>query len=433
MDQAKVQKILNWPPPRNLKALQSFLGFANFYCCFIKNYSKKISSLTSFLKKDSCFPLNEEDLKTDASNYALGAVLSQVSDSVKHPIAFNSHRLIPAELNYEIHDKELLVIVWALKCWRAFIPSLSSPFEVLTDHSSLQYFMSSKVLTRHTLLDASSHWDNIYLERGEDFISKNTMNFQQLIKKDEVQPSRYFAVKRESFSNFHESIQKKLWQDPQYRSVLQELGKGKSVQDYSLDSSSQLLLFKDRLVVPNDPTIQLSILQKHHNSPLAGNPWQETTLKPFKQDFHWSGMTQFIKDDVSSCQQCSRNKNIHHKKFGPLKPLPIPNGPWICLSMDFITQLPLSNSFDSILVIVERFSKMAVFIPTMSSITSLYLAHLLIKNIFSKNGLPSSIVSDRGPLFVSSFWTNLFQKLKISRDLSTAYHLETDGKTEMVN
>ncbi|MBW0593540.1 hypothetical protein O181_133255, partial [Austropuccinia psidii MF-1] len=62
MNQAKVQQILNWPPPRNLKALQSFLGFANFYRRLIKKYSKKISSLTSFLKKDSCFPFNEEAL-----------------------------------------------------------------------------------------------------------------------------------------------------------------------------------------------------------------------------------------------------------------------------------------------------------------------------------------------------------------------------------
>ncbi|MBW0531246.1 hypothetical protein O181_070961 [Austropuccinia psidii MF-1] len=64
-----------------------------------------------------------------------------VSYSGKHPIAFNSRKLLPAELNYEIHDKELLGIVWALKRWRAFLPSLSSPFEVLTNHSSLQYFM----------------------------------------------------------------------------------------------------------------------------------------------------------------------------------------------------------------------------------------------------------------------------------------------------
>ncbi|MBW0474130.1 hypothetical protein O181_013845 [Austropuccinia psidii MF-1] len=144
-------------------------------------------------------------------------------------------------------------------------------------------------------------------------------------------------------------------------------------------------------------------------------------------------MTQFITDYVSSCQWCSRNKNIHHKKFGLLKPLPIPNGLWICLSMDFITQLPLPNSFNSILFIVDRFSKMAVFIPTISSITLLYLAHLFIKNIFSKHGLTSSIVSDRVFLFVSSFWTNLCHKLKISRNLSTAYHPETDGKTKKVN
>ncbi|MBW0571965.1 hypothetical protein O181_111680 [Austropuccinia psidii MF-1] len=112
-----------------------------------------------------------------------------------------------------------------------------------------------------TLPDALSRQDYVYPERGEDFISKKPMNFQQLIKQDEVQHSRNFSVKVESFSNLIDSIQKKLWKDSQYRSVLQELGKGKFVQDYSLDSSSQLPLFKDRVVVPNDPTIQLSILQ----------------------------------------------------------------------------------------------------------------------------------------------------------------------------
>ncbi|MBW0500501.1 hypothetical protein O181_040216, partial [Austropuccinia psidii MF-1] len=144
-------------------------------------------------------------------------------------------------------------------------------------------------------------------------------------------------------------------------------------------------------------------------------------------------MTKFIKDYVSSCQQFSRNKITHHKKFGFLKPLAIRNEPLISLSMDFITQLPLSNSFDSIPVIVDRFSKMEVFIPTMYSITSLDLAHLFIKNIFSKHSLPSRIVSYRGSLFVSSFWTNLCQQLNISRDLSTAYHPETDGQTERVD
>ncbi|MBW0512771.1 hypothetical protein O181_052486 [Austropuccinia psidii MF-1] len=171
MDSSKFQKILNWPQPKKIKALQSFLGFANFYCCnccFIKSYSKSITAHTSLLKEDSPFNFNEEALsqfpilkeafttapipshfnlslptivEADASDYALGALLSQVNESGKHPIALDSHKLLPAELNYEINDKELIVIFWALKRWRAFLLPLFNPFEVLTDHSSLQYFM----------------------------------------------------------------------------------------------------------------------------------------------------------------------------------------------------------------------------------------------------------------------------------------------------
>ncbi|MBW0508767.1 hypothetical protein O181_048482 [Austropuccinia psidii MF-1] len=193
-----------------------YLGVANFYHWFIKNYSKKISSLTNSLKKDSFFTLNEEALsqchqlkeafntapilshfnpplptivETDASSFALGDVLIQISATGKHPIAFDSCKHIPAEVNFEIHDKELLGIVWALKHWRAFLLSLSSPFEVLTNHSSLQYFMSSSILifcqTRWaeffsefyfsitylpgclaTFPDASSHWDKNYPKMG---------------------------------------------------------------------------------------------------------------------------------------------------------------------------------------------------------------------------------------------------------------------------
>ncbi|MBW0489041.1 hypothetical protein O181_028756 [Austropuccinia psidii MF-1] len=263
MDSSKSQQILNWPQPKNIKAIQSFLGFANFYCCFMKNYYQKITSLTSLLKKDSPLISNEEALsqsqilkeefttapilshfnpslptilETDASDYALGAVLSQVNDLGKHPIAFDSHKLLPAELNYEIHDKELLGIVWALKCWRAFLLSLSNSFELLTDHPSLQYFMSSKVLTCRqacraeflsefhftitycpgrlaTLPDALSRRDDVYPERGVDFISKKPQNFHQIIKQDEIQESRFFPIKVGILSDLINQIQKEIWKD----------------------------------------------------------------------------------------------------------------------------------------------------------------------------------------------------------------------------
>ncbi|MBW0484674.1 hypothetical protein O181_024389 [Austropuccinia psidii MF-1] len=101
--------------------------------------------------------------------------------------------------------------------------------------------------------------------------------------------------------------------------------------------------------------------------------------------------------------------------------------------MEFITSFPLSTSFDSILVVVEIFSKMMIFFPAYGTITSLELAQIYIKHVFSKHGLPVSIVCDTGSLLVSSFWTQIFQQLKISRDLSTAFHPDTDEQTERVN
>ncbi|MBW0564720.1 hypothetical protein O181_104435, partial [Austropuccinia psidii MF-1] len=411
---------------------------------------------SALLKKDSPFIFNEEALsqfqlirekfttapilahfnpslptivETDVSDYALGSVLSQVNDSGKHPIAFDSHKQLPAELNYEIHEEELLGIFWDLKRWRAFLLFPSNHFEVLTDHSSLQYLMSSKVLTRcqarwaefpsefhftitygpgrlSTLPDALSRRHNMYSERGVDFYSNNTQNFHQIIKQDGIQESKFFSIKVEILSDLVYKIQKEVWQANEYKEILKQLARGESVPDCSLEPQVKLS-FKDRVVIPSNEEIQLNILQKCHDSPLDCHPGQEKTLKLINRDFYWASMNQFIKDYVSSCHKCSRNKNIHHKKFGLLKPLLILSGPWNSLSMDFITQLPLSNKFDLILVVVDKFSKMAIFIPTCGKITALDLAQIFISHVFSKHGLPVSIVSDRGSLFVSSFCTQL--------------------------
>ncbi|MBW0464092.1 hypothetical protein O181_003807 [Austropuccinia psidii MF-1] len=364
-------------------------------------------------------------VETNVSDYSSGALLSQVNYSEKHPIAFYSSKLLPAELNYEIHDKKPIGIVWA------FLLSLSNPFEVFTDHSSLQSFISSKVLNcfqAHlaeslpdfhftitycpgwlvTLPDALSPWDNLYPERGVEFISKNTQNFHQVIKQDGIQVSRFFSIEVEIFSDLVEQIQKEVWQDKDYKEILKQLARGESVSDYTLEPQAKLLSFKNRVVIPRNQEIQLNILQKHNDSPFAGHPGLEKTLKLIKRNSYCAGINQFIKDYGYSFQNCSGNKNIDYKKFGLLKPLQIPYGPWNSLLMDFITQFPLSNNFDSILVVVYS-------------------------HVFSKHGLLASIVSGRGSLFVSSFWTQLCQQLKISRDISTAFQPETDGQTERVN
>ncbi|MBW0494636.1 hypothetical protein O181_034351 [Austropuccinia psidii MF-1] len=216
-----------------------------------------------------------------------------------------------------------------------------------------------------TLPDALSRQDNVYPERGMDFISKNPQNFHQVIKQDGIQESKFFSIKVEIFSDLVDKIQKKVWQEKDYIEILKQLARGESVTYYSLEPQAKLLLFKDKVVIPSNEEFQLNILQRRHDSPLAGHPVQEKTLKLIKRDFYWAGMKHFIKDYVSSCQQCSNNKNIHHKKFGLLKPLQIPSGPWSSLSMDFITQLPFSNNFHSILVAVNRFSKNGHLLPNL--------------------------------------------------------------------
>ena len=175
MDPAKVQAIHAWPTPMKKKDLQSFLGFCNFYCRFIQNYSKIAQPLHDLTKKDIVWnwgieqeqaflqlkeaitsqpvlALPRDDgsfrVEADASNYALGAILSQEQDGKWHPIAYMSKTLNEAERNYEIYDKELLAIMSALEDWRQYLLGTKEPFEIWTDHQNLTYFWEARKLNR---------------------------------------------------------------------------------------------------------------------------------------------------------------------------------------------------------------------------------------------------------------------------------------------
>ncbi|MBW0592389.1 hypothetical protein O181_132104, partial [Austropuccinia psidii MF-1] len=239
-----------------------------------------------------------------------------VNDSGQHPIAFDTRKPLPSELNYEIHDKELLGIVWALKCWREFLLSLSDAFEFLTDHTFLQYFLSSKVLTcrqaRSAEFLSEFHFSITYFpgrlvtsgqhvpREGVDFISNSPQNFHQVLKKNKIKKSRFFSIKLKFFSDLVDQTQKAVWQDKDYKEILKKLARGELVSDYSLEPQAKFLLFKDRVVIQSNNELQLQILQRSHDSPLAGHPGQEKTLKLIKRDFYWAGMNQIIKDYASS-------------------------------------------------------------------------------------------------------------------------------------
>jgi hypothetical protein len=176
MDPSKVSAVTEWPTPKTVKELQSFLGFTNFYRRLIPEYAKLTQPLTNLLKKEAkfdsqSFPAQAFDdvkqafltstvlahpdeskpyiVETDASDYAISGILSQFDHQNElRPVAFYSRQMLPAERNYEIYDKELLAIYACFTQWRHFLQGARNPVTVLTDHNNLTYFMSTKQLTK---------------------------------------------------------------------------------------------------------------------------------------------------------------------------------------------------------------------------------------------------------------------------------------------
>ena len=189
---------------------------------------------------------------------------------------------------------------------------------------------------------------------------------------------------------------------------------------------------KDGRMYVSDKT-QHKVLKAYHNSKTAGHPGSLCTLELVSRDYWWPGMSTYVKTYVKTCDSCNRNKTFPGKGVGHLKPLDVPDRPWQIISTDLITQLPESDGFDAILVIVCLLSKMVRAIPTTSDVTSLGIAKLFLECVWQFFGFPEKVISDRGPQYASMFMKELLRLLGIKAGLSTAYHPQTDGQTERLN
>jgi len=151
------------------------------------------------------------------------------------------------------------------------------------------------------------------------------------------------------------------------------------------------------------------------------------------RNFWWPGITKEVKRYVKGYNACQHNKNCTEQPAGKLMPNSIPEKPWTHISADFITKLPLAQGYDSILVVVDRLTKMVYFIPTTEKTSAEGLARLFRDNVWKLHGLPESIILDRGPQFVVGLIKELNKMLGIKSKLSTAFHPQTNGQTERVN
>ena len=184
--------------------------------------------------------------------------------------------------------------------------------------------------------------------------------------------------------------------------------------------------------------IRTELISRHHDDPLAGHFGIEKTRELIARKYYWPSLRQDVEAYVKGYDICLSSKAVRHKPYGNLQLLPVPTHCWKDLSMDFVTELPIStdwkdDSYNSILVIVDRLTKMVYYEPVQVMIDTPGLAEVILDVVVRHHGLPDLIVSDRSSVFTSKFWSSLCYFLDIKRQLSTAFYPQTDGQTERQN
>jgi hypothetical protein len=517
MDPEKVRAIREWEAPSTLKGVRSFLGFANFYRQFIKDYSRIAAPLTALTKKGTPFrwgnseseafeqlkslfisepalaqwdPERRTTLEADCSGYSLGGCLSQEDEQgLLRPVAYYSRKLLPAECNYEIFDKELLAVVSCMEAWDGELRSVKDPFIVLSDHKNLQHFRTVRRLSERQVRWAEKlarYSFTLQYRKGAeserpDALSRREQDMPQNLK-DPRLAGREMQLLKDSWLGLptreppdrtmvntieirgvelptgdevfvHEDLirawEEGIERDATYSILVKAVLKGDRtfppnvrIQDKKLAVSiaecavgrDRILRYRGRKWIPEWEPLQTALIQNTHDSYLTGHPGREGTVATLGRDYFWPGMYKQVRRFLRNCDICRRKTVWRHHKKGFLKPLPVPDRFWSELSIDFMTHLPQEAPEDPsyLMVITDRLSK-AVTLEAMSTMSAEACAERFVSAHWRFHGFPKAIVSDRGTNWVGGFWRRLCELTRVEQRLSTAFHPETDGATERMN
>ena len=184
----------------------------------------------------------------------------------------------------------------------------------------------------------------------------------------------------------------------------------------------KLVLKEGKVYVPKDEELRAEVIQLHHNVPMAGYGGRWKTVELVTRDYWWQGVIRDVGRYMEGYDLYQRMKNKTEELAGKLKLGEIPEKPWMHLTVDFITKLPVAVGKDAILVVCNRLFKMAHFVATMEGTSAEGLARLFQDNIWKLYRLPESIVSDQGPQFAADLTKELNRMLGIKMRLSTAFH-----------
>ncbi|KAI4905114.1 hypothetical protein NFI96_020918 [Prochilodus magdalenae] len=393
MDPAKIRAVQDWPRPSSLKEVQRFLGFANFFRRFIRNFSAVAAPLTTLTRKTP----------------------GRFRWTVEAQQAFEElTRLTPAERNYDVGDRELLAIKLALEEWRHWLEGAEHPFVVWTDHKNLAYIKQAKRLNPR-----QARW-SLFFGRF-DFV----------------------LTYRPGSKNLKPDALSRQWAPPETCPDPQSILPASHIVAplrWALEAAIEEAQRREpdpgggppgALFVP--ATTRRRVLEWGHASPFAGHPGIKRTLEFLQRRFWWPGMEKEVRAFVGSCQVCARNKVPRTKPAGLLQPLPVPGRPWSHVSLDFVTGLPASQGNTAILVLVDRFSKACKLVALPGLPSAKRTAELLMQHVVRVHGMPSDLVSDRGPQFTSRYWKAFCELMGASVSLSSGFHPQSNGQTERVN
>lgn len=515
---SKVQAVSIWPETlHNDSQVKQFLGTVNYCRMFMGTKFAEIARpLVELTKKGNEFKWTDEHtaairalkdklinyvtlqipdsskpfvIKTDASGYAVGAVLEQEGK----PLGFLSKKMTPAEQRYSTYDQELLAIIRALEKWRRLL--LSADVTVYTDHRALQYlqqargdkyvrgrvarwlifladFQNLKIkyhagtsnviadgLSRHPMHDPTKMETEIKQE-----ISSTTPTVQEILfsveetdkspaeqgsenyHQEPVLPQPPSPAASYKFRVGGEQWLNDLKQCPIFGGIYMRAsqhpgsvlyGEVNSVR-FRVKATGNLLLIHHqglwRICVPSTARCKQHVLYQFHDHPTAGHMGVHKTYDMLARLYYWPGIRAYARTYVESCPRCRAAKSISSKPAGLLQSLQIPARRWANVSLDFITGLPeTDNKHDAILTLVDTISKMAHFIPTQTTVTAEGVVSLLADRLVRYHGLPAVLISDRDPRFTAKVWELFCQRFDIKRALSSSWHPESDGQTERVH
>jgi len=426
-------------------------------------------------------------VEVDASGGAICGILSQLVPEERkpaqwRPIDFFSRKMSKVEYNYDTHDKELLAIDRSLEHWHRYLQG--TPFEVFTDHNNLRWFMETKQLNYRQVraYERMSMFDFVithrpgrtnpadgpsrrpdYIKMAQDPLQKGNAAYvapmsSLLSRKDHGQPLIVAAITRSQRlemektnppSAERQTPERAIGEEPPLPSEEAEslIPPDSEITSGSSSGSEEEPLTQngpeegDR--APNGTKILTTTQEKEkafwecHDSPMAGHFGAKKTLEKIMRRYYWKGIKKDTEMYCHDCLKCRRAIAPRHRPYGLLNTLPIPSGPWQDVTMDFITELPYSKYqgqvYDSILVIVDRLTKMAHYIPAKSDWKAHDLAQVWLREVIRLHGTPRSIISDRGPVMNSKYWDSFCHYLSTQRVLSSAFHPQTDGQTERQN